>query len=427
AGGRHDRRLDPARGLAVPAPAALPLGRRAPGDSPGDHPPAQAGEVSRRLEPQDLPLSGRHPHLRRPGAGSRPARVAGPGRSRRRGPTPDERPEPCGGERREGPAAAGARPGSARLPPPVADARRRLLLQGDERQDGGRGRDASRAGFALPGKGDALSGRAARARAQVTPDGLPRPSIVEGMRMICAEVVQRLPWLLNGTLPPAEQGDVRDHLASCAACRAALAETRSAYRIFTAHVPAAALVDYAWGQVPERLDIGLIERHLEECPECAAELELIRTSRQLADEPQVALFERRTRPAPPAPRRAWQVSALAAALGGVVALTGWIHSDRQRNALEGQLGETRQTVAIMTSDLAGIRTQVEKLRQAGGGSTPETTTAPPAPVAPSGSAPAAAALLTGSAAHLSLLGASLGLTARGGPDDGALDAHAEMG
>src|SRR6185295_14640804 len=80
-----------------------------------------------------------------------------------------------------------------------------------------------------------------------------------------------------------------------------------------------------------------------------------------------------------------------------------------------------------TSDLAGIRTQVEKLRQAGGGSTPETTTAPPAPVAPSGSAPAAAALLTGSAAHLSLLGASLGLTARGGPDDGALDAHAEMG
>src|SRR6185436_14787440 len=117
------------------------------------------------------------------------------------------------------------------------------------------------------------------------------------MRMICDEVVQRLPWFLNGSLAPEERSEIRGHLADRAACRAALAETRIGYRIFSAHVPSAALVDYAWDRTPEGLDSGLVERHLEDCPECSAELELIRTSRRLAEEPEVALLRPKARPA----------------------------------------------------------------------------------------------------------------------------------
>ncbi|HXU43976.1 MAG TPA: zf-HC2 domain-containing protein [Thermoanaerobaculia bacterium] len=224
--------------------------------------------------------------------------------------------------------------------------------------------------------------------------------------MICAEVVQRLPWLLNGTLPPAEQGDVRDHLASCAACRAALAETRSAYRIFTAHVPAAALVDYAWGQVPERLDIGLIERHLEECPECAAELELIRTSRQLADEPQIALLRPPAGIAPaPAlatlhrerPRRAWQTSALAAALGGVIALTGWIHSERENRNIQASIRSAQELVGEAKSEAARIKEQLDLLKtQNVRAPTPVAAPLAPAPQPPSSAKPGAGPVLSAS-------------------------------
>lgn len=38
------------------------------------------------------------------------------------------------------------------------------------------------------------------------------------------EVVELLPWLVNGTLEPDEARRVRDHLARCASCRAARAE-----------------------------------------------------------------------------------------------------------------------------------------------------------------------------------------------------------
>lgn len=38
------------------------------------------------------------------------------------------------------------------------------------------------------------------------------------------EVVELLPWLVNGTLEPDEVRRVRDHLAQCASCRAARAE-----------------------------------------------------------------------------------------------------------------------------------------------------------------------------------------------------------
>ncbi len=185
--------------------------------------------------------------------------------------------------------------------------------------------------------------------------------------MNCDEVVQRLPWFLNGSLPAQEQSEIRSHLASCAACRAALGETRIGFRIFSAHVPAEALVDYAWDRTPEGIDSGLIDRHLEECPECAAELELIRTSRRLAEEPEVALLQPRARQlaaaAPPRFLRAWQASALAAALGGVVAITGWVHSESRRGALDEQVTAARQEVVEAQKGLESLTAQVGRLRE----------------------------------------------------------------
>jgi anti-sigma factor RsiW len=197
--------------------------------------------------------------------------------------------------------------------------------------------------------------------------------------MICDEVVQRLPWYLNGSLAPEERSETRAHLADCADCRAALAETRIGYRIFSAHVPSEALVDYAWDRTPEGIDSGLVERHLEDCPECAADLELIRTSRRLAEEPDVVLLRPKQRPAiavaPPRFFRAWQATALAAALGGVVALSGWMHSEQERQALGLQVASAQQGLDEAKKGLSSLSAQVGELR-AQVPSRPVTATAP---------------------------------------------------
>ncbi len=206
--------------------------------------------------------------------------------------------------------------------------------------------------------------------------------------MICDEVVQRLPWFLNGSLGPEERSEIRGHLADCAACRAALAETRIGYRIFSAHVPSEALVDYAWDRTPEGLDSGLVERHLEDCPECAAELELIRTSRRLAEEPDVVLLRPRQRPAtavaPPRFYRAWQATALAATLGGVVAFSAWTNSERQRDRLGLEVASARQNVAEAQKGLARLSAEVEKLSTEAAANSVVAPAPAPAPAEPAG-------------------------------------------
>ena len=69
--------------------------------------------------------------------------------------------------------------------------------------------------------------------------------------MTCQEATLQLPWWLNGSLEPAERREVEDHLASCASCREALAETRLAWEIYAQHIPTAALVAYAEDERPE--------------------------------------------------------------------------------------------------------------------------------------------------------------------------------
>jgi hypothetical protein len=97
----------------------------------------------------------------------------------------------------------------------------------------------------------------------------------------CDEVVDRLPWLLNGSLEGEEREAVRAHVAACSACARHLEETRQAIAVFGAHLPPAALVDLAWERPVTGLPASLVERHLASCPRCADELALARESRAL--------------------------------------------------------------------------------------------------------------------------------------------------
>src|SRR5262245_2086342 len=162
--------------------------------------------------------------------------------------------------------------------------------------------------------------------------------------MTCEQANQLLPWLLNGTLEDEEARRVREHLAGCAACRAALADTRFAWRLFDEHVPTAALVAYAFDDLPAGMAPALVERHVADCPRCAAELEMVRASRLLGEHEEVALFPARPAGAPAAaPGRvhAWRSGALAAGLVGVLALAGWLNSSERVRSLEAQLATER--------------------------------------------------------------------------------------
>ena len=178
--------------------------------------------------------------------------------------------------------------------------------------------------------------------------------------MNCDQAIELLPWLVNGTLDPGERREVMEHLAGCAACRAALADTRTAWELFDWHPTAAALVAYAQAEAAPVAEAGGppggsrnagataqgrephgadgIADHLATCPSCAAEMELLRTSRALTDpaaDKRIAFLPRRREEA--AAGRTWRRSALAAGVVGLLACTGWFESVRQERALERRL------------------------------------------------------------------------------------------
>ena len=222
------------------------------------------------------------------------------------------------------------------------------------------------------------------------------------MTMNCDLAAQLLPWLLNGTLEAGERRELIEHLRGCDACRAALADTQVAWEIFDWHPSAAALVAYAAAveaggagaasATPGDVAAGTaaIEEHLAGCPKCAAELELVRTSRLLADpaeDGRIAILpapreegaRRQVLPGtaataasvaatpavPPPPtairarrddaaargddaaaRRAWRRSALAASVVGLLAATGWIESARHSRELERRLAGATAPAAV---------------------------------------------------------------------------------
>lgn len=171
--------------------------------------------------------------------------------------------------------------------------------------------------------------------------------------MDCDQAIERLPWLLNGTLAPAERREVEAHVAECERCRAALADTRTAGEIFAQHIPSASLVAFAADE-PGTISSETLERHLASCPQCAAELEMARASRALLENEGVATMPFRAPTGDRSRLRLWQGSALAASLVGLVAIGGWLSSAGQVAQLAAQANVRRAgTLAALPAATAG--------------------------------------------------------------------------
>jgi hypothetical protein len=137
----------------------------------------------------------------------------------------------------------------------------------------------------------------------------------------CREVEERLPWYVHGGLSAAERADAEAHLAACARCRLALDATREASRLFAAHPPVEALVDYALGLPVEGIARSALEAHLAFCEECREERQLVESEQQNSATAAKGVD------VPPA-ARGWtllppRALALAAVLAAVSALSMW--------------------------------------------------------------------------------------------------------
>jgi len=151
----------------------------------------------------------------------------------------------------------------------------------------------------------------------------------------CQAAAELLPWLVNGSLDGEELGKLHEHLGGCEACRRELADTGTAARIFSQHVPSLALAEYSQGLTPGDLDGTLIEAHVASCQSCREELELARSALQVVDlAAERAERRARVRPAaadrrrtlPVSGRRLGWAAGLAAASLGVLLLWGWGYS-----------------------------------------------------------------------------------------------------
>jgi len=170
----------------------------------------------------------------------------------------------------------------------------------------------------------------------------------------CAEIAERLPELLNGSLEAGERARLEAHLQGCAACRQELHEVRLAAAVFAAHLPSDALVALAWDRPPSGLDPELARRHLELCPECAAELQQVLESRAL--ETEVAQVVPLRRPLPP--RRWLGHGAVSAALVAAFAGGAWWRGTRE----ERRLAESEVRGAELATRLASAEEKARELQ-----------------------------------------------------------------
>lgn len=92
--------------------------------------------------------------------------------------------------------------------------------------------------------------------------------------MTCNDIIERLPWLLNGSLEPSEAREVLRHLASCASCREELSETARVWSETQSHPPAEVIADYALGLALTDFPRAVLEAHLEHCASCQREVAL---------------------------------------------------------------------------------------------------------------------------------------------------------
>lgn len=167
-------------------------------------------------------------------------------------------------------------------------------------------------------------------------------------------VIERLPWLVNGTLDIDEEQRVREHLEACESCRTELQATREGFDVFDAHLPTEVLLSHAWGE-----DTGwpreTVERHLASCPRCAEELEMVEEGRERLNAPS-PFDPPRDLPFPP-PRaltgNTWRYAALAATVLLVLGLGGWWNTWHSG----------REEVARLAQERDDLRSQLEQLAE----------------------------------------------------------------
>ena len=102
--------------------------------------------------------------------------------------------------------------------------------------------------------------------------------------MSCKDIVELLPWLLNGSLDRAERRHLLDHLAVCESCRIELEEAAQVWELSTQHIDALDLVEYAQGLPLTAKERERIKRHLIFCPSCRQERDWAMADRVVAFE-----------------------------------------------------------------------------------------------------------------------------------------------
>lgn len=156
--------------------------------------------------------------------------------------------------------------------------------------------------------------------------------------MDCRQIIELLPWFLNGSLSPEEKRRVHVHLKDCDDCRAELGETLFVAKLCSAHPETAALVDLVFAS--SGADHQALEQHLAICPDCAEQVALLRCSASLqgAVKTPVPVVARRV-------ARVWRPIAIAASLLSVIALGGWYHAWQKSVAVKQDRMAEKQTAA----------------------------------------------------------------------------------
>lgn len=178
--------------------------------------------------------------------------------------------------------------------------------------------------------------------------------------MPCDDVIAALPWYWNRTLGEEEREAVERHLEACASCRAELAATAEVGRLHGAHPPVEDLLALAFGQEPAGGDT--LARHLAHCAECREELALATASALAGEEESAPVVEMpRSRPRPIV---RWAAAATIAAmiLGAAVVLFDHQRDESLRWAEERQRMERR--IEALTAQRAAESARAEAAEEA---------------------------------------------------------------
>lgn len=193
------------------------------------------------------------------------------------------------------------------------------------------------------------------------------------------EVIEKLPWLMNGTLDPSEAEEVRRTLRESEECRIELKELAEAGVLFGGRIPRDVLLSYISGEEIAPYDREAIERLLDASPAGAEEWQMASESwnaTRQAESSETTESKRETEVATPAsapssvpterpeatviPFRkpeggptqvpsAWRNAAIAASIVAAVGLGGWLNA-LQKPSLGG-FNPTVVEVGALESDI----------------------------------------------------------------------------